>query len=64
MDSMTDAAWRKSSYSGGNGGGCVEAGNDPHGVMIRDTQDLRWPDGAPVIMFPAEAWRKFTAGLK
>jgi hypothetical protein len=64
MDGMTDAAWRKSSYSGGNGGGCVEAGNHPHGVMIRDTQDPRWPKGAPVVAFTADAWERFVTGLK
>jgi hypothetical protein len=64
MEGMNDPRWRKSSYSGSNGGGCLEAGSHPHGVMIRDTQDPRWPDGAPVITFPAGAWRTFTAGLK
>ncbi len=64
MDSMTNAAWRKSSYSGGNGGGCVEAGNHRHGVMVRDTQDPRWPDTAPVITFSADAWARFTSTLK
>ena len=62
---MNDPRWRKSRYSGSNGGGCVEAGNHhPNGVMIRDTQDPRWPDSAPVIEFNAEAWTRFTASLK
>jgi hypothetical protein len=29
-------AWRKSSYSG-NGANCVEAGNAPAAVLVRDT---------------------------
>lgn len=64
MEGMNDPRWRKSSYSGSNGGGCVEAGNHLGGVMIRDTQDPRWPDGAPVIAFSADAWASFTASLK
>ncbi len=61
---MNDARWRKSSYSGSNGGGCVEAGTHPDGVMIRDTQDPWWPAGAPVIEFSTGAWASFTASLK
>jgi Domain of unknown function (DUF397) len=64
MEGMNDPRWRKSSYSGSNGGGCLEAGSHPQGVMIRDTQDPRWPDGSPVITFTADTWKRFTAGLK
>ncbi|WP_285730234.1 DUF397 domain-containing protein [Nocardiopsis sp. ATB16-24] len=31
--------WRKSSYSGGNGGHCVEAKRTSDGAAIRDTQN-------------------------
>lgn len=64
MDGMSDPRWRKSSYSGSNGGGCVEAGNHPRGVMIRDTQDPHWPDRAPVITFSMDAWRAFITNIK
>jgi Domain of unknown function (DUF397) len=64
MEGMSDPRWRKSSYSGSNGGGCVEAGIHPHGVIIRDTQDPRWPEAAPVVTFTADAWERFTKGLK
>jgi Domain of unknown function (DUF397) len=39
MEGLNSATWRKSSYSGGNGGGCVEAGvADTTGVvLVRDT---------------------------
>lgn len=30
--------WRKSSYSGGSSGACVECRTDPGRVLIRDTQ--------------------------
>ena len=64
MEGMSDPRWRKSTKSGSNGGGCLEAANAPHGVMVRDTQDPRWPDGAPVITFSIAAWRKFAAMVK
>ncbi|OLT24701.1 DUF397 domain-containing protein [Nocardiopsis sp. CNR-923] len=31
--------WRKSSYSGGNGGHCVEAKRTSDGAALRDTQN-------------------------
>ena len=54
-----DSIWRKSSYSGSNGGECVEvvvAG----AVLVRDTADR----GGPVLTFTAEAWRTFTAAIR
>ena len=40
-----DATWRKSSYSGGNGGNCVEVGAhaEPGRVLVRDTTDRQGP---------------------
>lgn len=32
------STWHKSSYSGGNGGDCVEAREHPGGADVRDTQ--------------------------
>ena len=29
-----ESRWRKSSYSGGNGGGCVEAASTPGTVLV------------------------------
>jgi Domain of unknown function (DUF397) len=55
------AAWRKSTYSGDNGGGCVEvARNLPGVVAVRDSKD---PDG-PKLAFAPDQWRAFTAGIK
>ncbi|WP_444963117.1 DUF397 domain-containing protein [Nocardiopsis sp. M1B1] len=31
--------WRKSSYSGGNGGHCVEVSGTATGAAVRDTQN-------------------------
>lgn len=48
---LTGAKWRKSRYSGSNGGNCVEvAGNLPGIVAVRDSKD---PDG-PVLIFTSE----------
>ncbi|GGS46529.1 DUF397 domain-containing protein [Streptomyces violaceus] len=35
--------WRKSSYSGDQGGECVEVGEAPDTVAIRDSKDLAGP---------------------
>lgn len=62
MDNGLRAAeWRKSSYSGGNGGACVEvARNLPGRVAVRDGKD---PHGPALTFAPAD-WSAFTAGLK
>jgi hypothetical protein len=54
-----DGSWRKSTFSGSNGGGCVEVGKADRAVLIRDT---RHRDGL-VLRVPASAWRRFTAGV-
>ena len=44
MEGSDVASWRKSSYSGNNGGNCVEAGSAPGAVLVRDTkQDEHGP---------------------
>ncbi|MDT9681158.1 DUF397 domain-containing protein [Streptomyces sp. TRM76323] len=53
--------WRKSSYSGPEGGSCVEVlDGHPSGVPVRDSKA---PHG-PAIVFPATAWAPFVAALK
>lgn len=56
-----DAGWRKSSYSGNNGGDCVEVGRAPARVVVRDTKDRA---AGPTLAFSADAWQTFTAQLK
>lgn len=54
-----ESAWRKSSYSGDNGGECVEiAAAGP--VMVRDTTDRN----GTVLTFTADAWQAFTATIR
>jgi Domain of unknown function (DUF397) len=61
MADVTHAVWRKSSYSSGNGGQCVEiAWNLPGAVAVRDSKN---PDG-PKLAFTADEWLAFTAGVK
>jgi len=53
--------WRKSSYSNGDGGECVEVADGHPGVMpVRDSKD---PDG-PALVFTAAAWTAFTTSIK
>jgi hypothetical protein len=53
--------WRKASYSGTNGGGCVEvATNMPATVVVRDSKDLR----GPVLTVESAEWRDFIADVK
>jgi Domain of unknown function (DUF397) len=55
---LIHADWRKSSYSGGNGGSCVEvAANLPGIIAVRDSKD---PHG-PALSFTPEQWRAFIA---
>jgi hypothetical protein len=62
MDMTADRAlWRKSSYSGDNGGDCVEvAGNLPGTVAVRDSKN---PAGPALAVAPHE-WAAFTAAVK
>jgi hypothetical protein len=62
MDVSIDRAeWRKSSYSGDNGGNCVEiAQNLPGAVAVRDSKD---PEG-PKLVFTPDEWRAFAAGVR
>ena len=45
---VTGVAWRTSSYSGSNGGACVEVGTFGPAVAVRDSNH---PDG-PQLAFP------------
>jgi Domain of unknown function (DUF397) len=55
------AIWRKSSYSGSNGGDCVEVAVLPDDSRaVRDSKD---PDGPKLLFSPAE-WQTFTAALR
>jgi len=57
---VTEANWRKSTYSGGQGGQCVEVATPPGHVAVRDTTNR---DGATLAFTPG-AWDAFLTGLK
>ncbi|QPP07412.1 DUF397 domain-containing protein [Streptomyces bathyalis] len=55
------AAWRKSSYSNGDGGACLEVADGFDGVM--PVRDSKVPDG-PALLFPATSWGAFVAAVR
>lgn len=60
MEAATALNWRKPSYSGNDGGNCVEAASAPDRILVRDTTDR---EGATLAFAPG-AWREFAARLK
>ena len=53
-------AWRKSSYSGADGG-CVEVSDDMSSfIAVRDSKDAH----SPILTFLADEWKSFTDQLK
>jgi hypothetical protein len=64
---LTGAAWRKSSFSSGNGGACVEVAIVPGAaegggglVALRDSKD---PAGPALVFTPGE-WQAFIASVR
>ena len=57
---VTGVMWRKSSYSGSNGGTCVEVGIAGLAVAVRDSKD---PEG-PLLAFAADTWKVFAEQVK
>jgi uncharacterized protein DUF397 len=53
--------WRKSSFSGSQGGNCVEVTRNGRRVLVRDTGQS---GAGPVLRFPADAWRRFAGQVK
>jgi hypothetical protein len=58
---LAQVIWQKSSYSAANGGSdqCVEVGQTPTLVALRDSKD---PSG-PVLTVTPAAWDSFIRGL-
>jgi hypothetical protein len=58
---LTGASWRKSSYSGGGGGNCIEVADGFTGVKpVRDSKD----PGGPALLFPAASWQSFITAVR
>ncbi|KOG39953.1 DUF397 domain-containing protein [Streptomyces decoyicus] len=58
---LSTAQWRKSSYSDGNGGSCVEVSDAHPGVV--PVRDSKAPHG-PALVFPATGWSTFIHAVK
>ncbi len=53
--------WRTSSYSGGQGGNCVQVAAHGGLILVRDTKDH---GHGPVHRFPAARWRAFLTAVR
>ena len=56
----TNLTWRKSSYSMGNGGNCIEVADAEHHIYVRDSKD---PHG-PALRFDRDQWRAFVSAVR
>ncbi|GAA2426336.1 DUF397 domain-containing protein [Actinomadura vinacea] len=57
---LKHTVWRKSSYSGGNGGNCIEVADLPTTIAIRDSKD---PDG-PQLQLPRNTFQQLARAIK
>jgi hypothetical protein len=58
---VKSALWRKSSYSSGNGGQCVEVATGlPGAVAVRDSKNVPGPE----LEITDEAWSAFVTAIK
>jgi hypothetical protein len=60
MEGTDLTRWRKSTYSSNGGATCVEIGDAPHAVLVRDTQDR----SGSMLRFSPDAWRRFADQVK
>lgn len=59
---LSTALWRKSSYSNGSGGECVEvATTHPDVIPVRDSKRAQ---NGPALLFHPSAWTSFLDSLK
>ncbi|GGR66591.1 hypothetical protein GCM10010269_01570 [Streptomyces humidus] len=60
-DASSLHGWRKSTYSGNEGGSCIEVLDGyPTGVPVRDSKA---PQG-PAMVVPTAGWTSFVAAIK
>ena len=58
---VTNVRWRKSSFSGGNGGNCVEVADHDGMILVRDTKEH---GHGPIHRYTPAGWRAFVAGVR
>ncbi len=56
-----EPAWRTSSYSGTQGGNCVEVAGHDGTILVRDTKDHSY---GHVHRFTATSWRAFVTAVR
>ncbi|MGW4288035.1 DUF397 domain-containing protein [Streptomyces sp. NPDC004673] len=54
---LIKARWRKSSYSNGEGGSCVEVAD---GILVRDSK----VENSPVLLLGDSAWADFLDAIR
>lgn len=59
---LSDALWRKSSYSNGEGGNCVEVTDAVPGKM--PVRDSKLGTDSPLLVFPTDTWTHFLGLLR
>jgi hypothetical protein len=59
MEQQIGANWRKSTFSSGNGGACIEVAS-ADSILVRDTVDRTFG----MLTFSPDAWAAFTASIK
>lgn len=58
---LSGMAWRKSSYSGDNGGNCVEVAELSGGARaVRDSKD----QAGPALVFTPDQWQAFVSSAR
>jgi hypothetical protein len=57
---LTNVRWRKASRSSENGGNCIELGNVPGTVAVRDSKD---PEG-PKLVVARTDFRRFATAVR
>ncbi|WP_112466902.1 DUF397 domain-containing protein [Streptomyces triticisoli] len=58
-EQSTQLNWFKSSYSGDEGGECIEVAADATAIRVRDSKER----GGPQLAFARSAWSGFVADL-
>ncbi|WP_128428340.1 DUF397 domain-containing protein [Streptomyces cyaneus] len=59
---LSNASWRKSTYSNGDGGNCIEVADGVPGVV--PVRDSKLASDSPVLLIPAPAWNGFLDALR
>ncbi|WP_425470340.1 DUF397 domain-containing protein [Streptomyces diacarni] len=60
---MSAVEWRKSSYSNGSGGSCVEVGTGAATAGIVPVRDTKTAPTGTVLTFPTTQWTHFLNAL-